>query len=138
MITPEFENKLKDYLVPEILRSPLELSVLKVKNLDLGAPKKLLALCIDPPDITKIKRAVIKLKRVGALSVKISNNYIDEDGDLTIIGNIMSQLPLDVQLSKLIILGYLFDTLQDSIIMAACMSLHNLFSKHFNKQIQAY
>ena len=44
MITPEFENKLKDYLVPEILRSPLELSVLKVKNLDLGAPKKLLAL----------------------------------------------------------------------------------------------
>ena len=138
MITREFESKLLDHPIPEILRSPLELSILKVKRLDFGPPKELLALCLDPPNLDDIKRSILKLKRVGAITSKLGEVYNEEDGDLTVMGNIMSHLPLDVHLSKFIILGYLLDVLQDTVIMAACITLHNLFSKPFNKQIQAY
>lgn len=48
--------------------------------------------------------------------------YNDEDGDLTCMGRIMAQLPLDIYVSKLIILGYLFSTLKECVIMGMFIS----------------
>lgn len=44
-------------------------------------------------------------------------NYTPFDGDLTFMGTIMAQLPVDVRLSKLIVLGHLFSCLKETIIM---------------------
>ena len=40
---------------PDMKRSPLAKVVLKTKELDFGAPKELLALAMDPPDLINIK-----------------------------------------------------------------------------------
>ena len=37
-------------------RSPLTKVILKTKELDFGAPKELLALAMDPPDLINIKQ----------------------------------------------------------------------------------
>lgn len=39
------------------------------------------------------------------------------DGDLTFLGRVMAMLPLDVHLSKFILLGHMFSCLEESIIM---------------------
>lgn len=47
-----------------MLRSSLESVVLQVKLLDMGSPKSVLALSVDPPEETNIQRAVSNLKEV--------------------------------------------------------------------------
>lgn len=47
------------------------------------------------------------------------------DGDLTIMGRIMASLPIDIHLSKLIVLGHIFSCLEDCIIMG----MQHLISK---------
>ncbi|RWS11290.1 putative ATP-dependent RNA helicase TDRD9-like protein, partial [Dinothrombium tinctorium] len=133
-----YERYFHNYPIPELNRTPLESAVLKVKKLDLGPPKELLALCIEPPNLSDIRRAVLRLKEVGALTVTIGRYYDVEDGNLTTIGRIMALLPIDVQLSKLVILGHAFDCLDDCIIIAACLSVQNMFSRPYGKEIEAY
>ena len=41
---------------PEMVRAPLEKVILDTKLLEFGAPKELLALALDPPDISNIYR----------------------------------------------------------------------------------
>ena len=41
---------------PEIRRAPLDKIVLDTKMLDMGEPKEILALALDPPDLRNIKR----------------------------------------------------------------------------------
>lgn len=49
---------------PEIIRCPLEKLVLLAKMLDMGSPSDVLALAMDPPDLTNIQRTVLVLKEV--------------------------------------------------------------------------
>ena len=63
-------------------KSCLENVVLHAKMLDMGSPQGLLALAIDPPKKSGIRRAVANLKEVGALSIKKEDNSYDEfDGE---------------------------------------------------------
>lgn len=39
------------------------------------------------------------------------------DGDITFMGKVMAQLPLEPPMSKLIYFGYMFNILYDAIIM---------------------
>ena len=48
-----------------VQRAPLEQIILKVKVLDLGAPKAILALAIQPPDVRAIEIQVLILKEVS-------------------------------------------------------------------------
>lgn len=47
----------------------------------------------------------------------MNDKVVASDGDLTFLGRIMAQLPLEVKLSKLIVLGHMFSCLRDCIIM---------------------
>jgi hypothetical protein len=49
---------------PEMLRSGLEALVLRVKTLDMGSPKEILSLALEPPKLSGIERAVVNLKEV--------------------------------------------------------------------------
>jgi len=96
--------------VPEILRCSLEHAVLRTKLLDLGEPKSLLALVIDPPRWSNIVKTIATLKEVGALFITANGKLTVDDGDLTYLGRIICNLPIDVHLGKLIMLGnYLFN-----------------------------
>lgn len=83
----------------------MEQAVLRTKLLDLGSPKSLLALVIEPPKLENIIRTIATLKEVGALFNTVDGKLSKEDGDLSYLGRVMSRLPIDVHLGKLIMLG---------------------------------
>jgi ATP-dependent RNA helicase TDRD9 len=125
-----YKNQMMPYTEPELTRSPLDLSILRVKMLDMGPPKELLGLALNPPDLADIYHSVLQLKQVGAFAVKVTKGqqvfYDEEDGDITTLGRIMSNLPIDIRLGKLVIMGHVFDCLEDCIIIAACLSTQGM------------
>lgn len=122
-----YENQMAFSTSPEILRCPLENVILKAKLLEMGPPHSILALAMNPPDLSDIRNTVLQLKELGALVKTVKGKYEQLDGDLTYMGRIMAKLPLDLRVSKLIILGYIFSVLEESIIIAAGMNEKNIF-----------
>lgn len=133
-----YNNCLPKESSPEMLNASLELTVLKAKQLEMGEPKKILALAMDPPDLTNLKKTILKLKELGAMFMKIGGKYSEDDGDLTVMGLVMASLPLDVHMTKLILLGHAFNCLNDAIIMACSMSVKSMFSRPFKKDLESY
>lgn len=142
LITKSFHDVLPKFSQPELLISPLELSILKVKTFDMGEVKALLAVVLDPPPLQEIKVAVLELKQIGAMTATYNGKLSDEDGDLTELGRIIAKLPIDVHLSKLIVVASLLDVLDDAIIVAASLSSNrnvvrsvydNAVENHLNK-----
>lgn len=121
--------------LPEMLRAPLANVILKTKMLDMGEPKALLALSLDPPNLSNIRNTILLLKEVGALLNKGTQEF---DGDLTPLGRVMASLPLDVRVSKLIVLGHLFGVLSDTIIIAASMTVKDIFNIGFFEMESTY
>lgn len=144
MVSKEFYDGLSECDEPEILRSPLELSILRVKRLDLGTPKGLLNQLLDPPILSDIRSAVLRLKQAGALTAKCFNSdenfwyYDDENGNLTQLGDVMARLPIDIRLSKLIVIGYTFDVLEECVIMASCATNRDMLQKRFSDDMNIY
>lgn len=69
---------------------------------------------------------------------KVTKEYDKEDGDLTVLGEIISSLPIDVRLGKLVVYGYLFNLLEESVIIAAGLSNKSIFTFPFEQKIKAY
>lgn len=139
MISESFYyNVLPDDVTPEILRCPLEQAVLRTKLLDLGSPVSLLALVIDPPRLDNIARTILTLKEMGALFATANGVVSALDGDLSYLGRVVSRLPIDVHLGKLVMLGYVFNILEECIIMAAGLSSKNIFTSPYQKKLLAY
>lgn len=54
--------------MPEIMRSSLEVLVLKAKQLaPESPPAKILAFALDPPDLSNICRTILNLKQVAVI-----------------------------------------------------------------------
>uniref|UniRef100_A0A182QHI4 Probable ATP-dependent RNA helicase spindle-E n=1 Tax=Anopheles farauti TaxID=69004 RepID=A0A182QHI4_9DIPT len=123
-----YEHKMAQSVEPEMVRCPLGSVVLKTKRLDMGAPHTILALALTPPNLSDISNTLLQLKELGALLRTVNGVYDLRDGDLTYLGQLMGQLPLDLHLAKLVILGYVFSVLEEAIILAAGMSVKNVFS----------
>ncbi|XP_015591096.1 probable ATP-dependent RNA helicase spindle-E [Cephus cinctus] len=132
-----FENCLPEEGAPEMLRAPLEHLVLNAKCLDMGEPKAILALSLDPPDLSNLERTVLILKEAGAL-LHNSDDLRRLDGDLSDLGRIMACLPMDIHIAKLIALGHVFSVLHDTIIIGASMAVKNMFSSPFQGKLDAY
>ena len=124
--------------VPEMLRIPLANVVLDVKMLDMGSPKQLLALAMDPPDIQNLLRAILNLKELGALLTTVNGVAVKDDGDLTVMGEIIARLPMEINLGKMIVLGHIFGVLEDTIIIAAGLNGKSIFTSPFERRVQAY
>jgi len=54
---------------------------------------------------------------VGALLSTANGVISPMDGDITYMGKVMASLPLEPQMSKLIYFGYIFNILNEAIIM---------------------
>ncbi|CAD0203892.1 unnamed protein product [Chrysodeixis includens] len=138
LVSDKLYNSFKDECAPEITRCPLERLVLLSKMLNMGPPSDVLALAMDPPDLTNIQRTVLVLKEIGCLKKTVDDEWSSDDGDLTYLGRVCAKLPVDVKLSKLIMLGYIYGCLEEAVIMAAAMSVKNLFSSPFRERLNAY
>jgi len=87
-----FEKDLQQNTYPEILRSNLSNVVLYLKK--LGINDIVHFDYMDPPAPETLMRALEQLNFLGAL---------DDEGNLTPIGEQMSEFPLDPMLSKMVI-----------------------------------
>ncbi|TRZ24453.1 hypothetical protein HGM15179_002660 [Zosterops borbonicus] len=123
---------------PEMLHCPLGSAVLKLKKLDIGEPKALLATALSPPSAGDIERTMIQLKELGALTTCVQTEENLQDGELTFLGMVLTQLPVELHLGKLIVLGHVFGCLEECLIIAAALSLRNFFAIPFKKHVDAY
>lgn len=141
LVPKAFFDESPDQTKPSILREPLSRVILNVKRLRLsGDPARILSMAIQPPKRTDIERTVLLLKEVGALTLKSSNSnsYDQNDGDLTYAGKIMANLPIDVRLSKLILLGHAFGKLKEAIIIACGLSTKTFFTCYFKSYLESF
>lgn len=106
-----------EFSTPEMLRCPLENVVLKAKMLDMGPPPDILGLAMSPPNLSDIQNTILTLKEIGALYKTVDGVYSVQDGDISYMGRVMADLPLNVRLSRLIILGYIFSVFEEAIII---------------------
>ncbi|XP_065540772.1 ATP-dependent RNA helicase TDRD9 isoform X2 [Lathamus discolor] len=131
-------DSIPEQSVPEILRCPLGTTVLKIKKLDMGGPKALLATALSPPSVDDIERTILQLKELGALTNCVQTEEDPHDGELTFLGRVLVQLPVDLHLGKLIVLGHAFGCLEECIIIAAALSLRNIFTSPLQQQVDGY
>lgn len=64
--------------------------------------------------------------------------YSKDDGDITVLGEIVVKLPVDVQLGKLIVFGFIFGKLDDCVIIAAGLNGKAIFSSFFDSRLVSY
>ena len=124
--------------VPEMRRVPLSKVVLDVKTLDMGSPKEILALAMDPPAISSLLKSIVSLQEMNAMKLTVKGIKTRDDGDLTVLGEIIAKLPIDVKLGKLIFLGHIFGVLEEAVIIACGLNGKSIFTAPFDKKIQAY
>ncbi|KAM9367141.1 putative ATP-dependent RNA helicase DHX34 [Phaethornis superciliosus] len=104
------------YPVPEIQRVALDTLVLQLKNMGLGDPRSFPFL--EPPPPASLETSLRYLKDQGAL---------DDSEDLTPIGNLLAQLPVDVVVGKMLVLGALFGLSEPTLTVAAALSVPSPF-----------
>ncbi|MBN3310424.1 DHX34 helicase, partial [Amia calva] len=104
------------YPIPEIHRVALDSLVLQMKSMGLGDPCSFSF--IDPPPASSIQTALHYLREQGAL---------DSKGQLTSIGNLLAQLPVDVVIGKMLVLGCLFSVVEPVLTVAAALSVSSPF-----------
>ncbi|KAL0275900.1 UNVERIFIED_CONTAM: hypothetical protein PYX00_003620 [Menopon gallinae] len=138
MVYKEFYDNLPAEGLPEMLSAPLERVILQSKLLDMGQPKSILALALDPPDLSNIEWTILMLKELGGLLPTRKGIFTPLDGDLTFLGKLMAVLPVDIHITKLIVLGHLLSCLEECVIMGACLSLKSVFNNPFRARLKAY
>uniref|UniRef100_A0A8C8VQS8 DExH-box helicase 34 n=1 Tax=Pelusios castaneus TaxID=367368 RepID=A0A8C8VQS8_9SAUR len=104
------------YPVPEIQRVALDALVLQMKSMGLGDPRTFPFL--EPPPQASLETAVRYLREQGAL---------DGAEGLTPIGNLLAQLPVDVVIGKILVLGSLFRLAGPVLTLAAALSVQSPF-----------
>ena len=60
------------------------------------------------------------------------------DGDLTFVGSVLEALPISARLGRLILLGHVFNCLEESVVIAATLSQKSIFTGLFNNEMKAY
>lgn len=108
---------MKDNTYPEILRSNLSSVVLTLKS--LGINDIVHFDYMDPPAPETLMRALEQLNYLGAL---------DDEGDLTTVGKIMSDFPLDPMLAKIILSASMnYSCVNEALTIVSCLSVPNIF-----------
>jgi len=111
-----FKKDLQPQTYPEILRSNLGSVVLQLKK--LGIDDLVHFDFMDPPAPETLMRALELLNYLGAL---------DDDGELTQTGSMMSEFPLDPQLAKMIIVSPQYHCSNEIVSITAMLSVPNSF-----------
>jgi len=113
-------EKLNPYQLVEIKRVDLSNVVMHVKALNFPGMEveEVLAQAIEPPAPERIASAMENLRIVGAL---------DEKKNLTSLGRVLLQLPIEVQMGRLLLFGSFFRCLDHAITLAAILTNRDPF-----------
>ena len=111
-----FKTELIEQSYPEILRSNLSATVLELKK--LGIDDLVHFDFMDPPAPETMMRALEELNYLACL---------DDEGNLTSLGRLASQFPLDPMLAVLLIGSSEFHCSQEILTIVAMLSVPNVF-----------
>lgn len=111
-----FKTEMQENTYPEILRSNLGSVVLQLKK--LGIDDLVHFDFMDPPAPETLMRALELLNYLGAL---------DDDGEMTQLGTMMAEFPLDPQMSKMLIASCNHDCSNEMLSIVSCLSVPPLF-----------
>lgn len=122
----DFVKELEEQTHPEILRSNLANTVLELVKLGI---KDLVHFdYMDAPAPETIMRALELLNYLAAL---------DDEGNLTPLGQIMAEFPLDPQLAKMLICSPEFRCSNEILSLTAMLSVPNVFVRPNNARREA-
>jgi HrpA-like RNA helicase len=110
----EYET-LRPYPIPAILREPITHVALQVAA--VGRSVRDFAF-IDSPDREKVEVAITRLKRLGAL---------DEQEQITEIGETLVQFPLDPERAKVLVTADRLGVLAEAVIVTAVLESEGIF-----------
>ncbi|TCD71529.1 hypothetical protein EIP91_008910 [Steccherinum ochraceum] len=113
-------QQLHPYQTVEMKRVDLTNVVMHVKALNFPgvSVEEVLASLIEPPAEERVVAAMQSLKMVGAL---------DEQKNLTSLGRVLLQLPIDPQMGRLVLYGAFFRCLDEALTLAAILTNRDPF-----------
>ncbi|OXU27468.1 hypothetical protein TSAR_011206 [Trichomalopsis sarcophagae] len=111
-----YKNEMQENTYPEILRSNLGSVVLQLKK--LGIDDLVHFDFMDPPAPETLMRALELLNYLAAL---------DDDGNLTDLGAVMAEFPLDPQLAKMLIASCNHNCSNEILSITAMLSVPQCF-----------
>ncbi|RHZ52792.1 hypothetical protein Glove_457g47 [Diversispora epigaea] len=144
-VPKKFYDGLCKERTPEIRRTPLSSLLLRCIYANFGDPRELLSHCIDPPEDMAVDYALEDLESTGAV-IK-THEHFKENGDwihgdkvsyeyeVTRLGTVLAQLPLDLHSGLLVVYGALFGALYDTLIIAAILQNRGVIVQPPNMEI---
>jgi pre-mRNA-splicing factor ATP-dependent RNA helicase DHX15/PRP43 len=121
-----FMSEFEEQTEPEILRSNLVSTVLMLVKAGIKDLVKFDYL--DEPAPESLLKALEVLNYLAA---------VDDDGNLTALGSMMAEFPLDPQLSKMLIVSPEFKCSSDILTITAMLSVPNVWLRPSNKREEA-
>lgn len=122
----DFMSELEEQTHPEILRSNLANTVLELVKAGI---KDLVKFdYVDAPAPETLMRALELLNFLAAL---------DDEGNLTALGSVMAEFPLDPQLSKMLIVSPEFKCSNEILTITAMLSVPNIWLRPNNQRKEA-
>lgn len=122
----DFMGELEEQTYPEILRCNLANTVLELVKLGI---KDLVRFdYVDAPAPETLMRALELLNYLSAL---------DDDGNLTALGGIMAEFPLDPQLAKMLIVSPELKVSNEVLTITAMLSVPNVWLRPNNQRKEA-
>lgn len=121
-----YKSEMQSNTYPEILRSNLGTVVLQLKK--LGIDDLVHFDFMDPPAPETLMRALELLNYLSAL---------DDDGDLTELGSMMADFPLDPQLAKMVIASTDHNCSNEALSIVAMLSVQQVFMRPNDAKKQA-
>ncbi|KAH9898390.1 P-loop containing nucleoside triphosphate hydrolase protein [Cubamyces lactineus] len=120
ILSRRHSEELHPHQTVEMKRIDLENVVMHVKALNFPGMsiEEVLAATIEPPAPDRIKAAIQSLHMVGAL---------DANNNLTSLGSVLLQLPVDPRLGRLVLFGSFFRCLDAALTLAAIMGAREPF-----------
>ncbi|KZT60515.1 P-loop containing nucleoside triphosphate hydrolase protein [Calocera cornea HHB12733] len=122
----DFMTELEEQTHPEILRSNLANTVLELVK--LGVTDLVHFDYMDAPAPESIMRALELLNYLSCL---------DDEGNMTALGAIVAEFPLDPQLAKMLVVSPEFNCSNEILTIAAMLSVPNVYARPPNMRKEA-
>ncbi|XP_017145083.1 probable ATP-dependent RNA helicase DHX34 [Drosophila miranda] len=102
------------YPTPEIYRVPLDTMLLQMVS--MGLPDVRAFPFIEPPESERIEQTILALKQHGAVSM---------EEKITPLGSSLSNLPVELSIGKMLLMGCVFPEVDQLLTLAAMLSVQN-------------
>ncbi|XP_068709593.1 probable ATP-dependent RNA helicase DHX34 [Montipora foliosa] len=109
------------YTTPEIQRVPLDSIILQMVSLGVTHIREFPF--IEPPPPSNVENSIHFLKQQGALT---------DSESLTPIGQMLAQLPVDVVIGKMLLIGSVFHVIEPVMIISTALSVQSPFTRRLD------